>query len=352
MMAKSDIQPRVVFVLLGLLNVLDGMLVSLPTVTQTSSSMQNSFWNRDAFPQLPPLRPHSNITIAEFTGPGVVTNLHYMQAYDGGSDRYYMNKNIMIQITYDGDPKPAVFVPVGDFFLDTFDGTSHFEGSLFANRALFSCFCEIPMPFRKSIKIEIINPTAYGGTGYGYVMVENLSSWSPNLGYFHAQYHLTPTIIPFQKAWILEQVLGSGHYIGFHMSFDSNLTNIFDPSFGGICDGNDEFFVDNDTVIIGNSSNPALISYLGTEDFIGFSWCWTEINLNERAGCTWRYHDNTKKIFQLSTYKYMDDNPIRFKKNLSAWINWDYDHNNMPQSCVQTGCLINFAITSFYYLQH
>ena len=134
------------------------------------TTVANSLWGNDAFPGAPPVPAGGALTIAYFnaTGGGVVTEIHLV--LEGSLAT--IQRHVALSITYDGLPHPSVFVPVGDFFGDQENGqSSHFENAYFARRPTNSWFCWIPMPYKTSIKIELVNKGPAPVAGYNYVYV-------------------------------------------------------------------------------------------------------------------------------------------------------------------------------------
>src|SRR5699024_9431644 len=68
-----------------------------------------------------------------------------------------MLRSLRIEMYWDGASKPAVSVPLGDFFGVGLGQTTSFENDFFSNPEGRSFNCFIPMPFHKSAKITITN---------------------------------------------------------------------------------------------------------------------------------------------------------------------------------------------------
>jgi hypothetical protein len=133
------------------------------------TTVANSLWSNDAFPGSPRLALNSSLTIAYFnaSGGGRVTHIHLVLE---GPARGELQRHVAISITYDDEPFPSVFVPIGDFFLDQSDSrNNNFESSLFAKRPTNSWHCKAPMPYLKSIKIEMVNQASKTVGGYSFV---------------------------------------------------------------------------------------------------------------------------------------------------------------------------------------
>ena len=136
---------------------LDQLTTLQPGVRTTVS---NSLWGNDAFPGTPLLLPGKDLTIGFWnaSGGGMITEIHLVLA---GPDRGDLQRHVALKITYDGLPYPSVFVPVGDFFMDQVDSASNnYENKYFAKRPTNSWHCFAPMPYEKSIKIELVSKSS------------------------------------------------------------------------------------------------------------------------------------------------------------------------------------------------
>ena len=66
-------------------------------------------------------------------------------------------RSLRLQMFWDGETKPAVDVPMGDFFGFNLGKPVAFQSAVFSSGEGRSFNCYIPMPFRKSAKILLIN---------------------------------------------------------------------------------------------------------------------------------------------------------------------------------------------------
>ena len=127
-----------------------------------------------------PAAVNGSLTIANFnsTGGGVVTEIHLVLE----GQLSVIQRHVALSITYDGLPHPSVFVPVGDFFGDQEDGlNAPFENAYFARRPTNSWFCYIPMPYKESIKIELVNRSPKPVKGYNYIYHDS-KPWTAGTG--------------------------------------------------------------------------------------------------------------------------------------------------------------------------
>ena len=67
---------------------------------------------------------------------------------------------MVMRMYWDGEEKPAVEVPFGDFFCQPWGVPTKFQNAWFDNSEGRSFICRIPMPFRKGFKITITNESS------------------------------------------------------------------------------------------------------------------------------------------------------------------------------------------------
>jgi len=346
------------------------------------TKVQNSMWYHDAFPRMPSLLPGKSITIGHFKSPdgkgGRITEMHIvlwvvqeglreqlhkeellredllLALYDSRED---MHRKVALAITYDDLPYPSVFVPVGDFFIEhevgnysqngTKSGTitsSQYDNMVVANRKTFSWWLHAPLPYRKSVKIELFSAMNDIVEGSNMVTHEN-SPFEEDDGYFHAHFSANPMHkFPWQPVPVV-QAMGPGQLIGLSFVFRSTDPGKFgwpyNPSVTHFCEGNWEFYLDNgtqrlygndsstDVARAGYQSSDHVVVWTGTEDLFGYSFGWTQNTAGWLAGTTMHYTDSEQIV--LAAYHMFDGAPIRFEKSLVAQVNWGYDiGHNVP----------------------
>jgi len=161
--------------------------------------MQNSLWNHDYYPELPDLNPQGTIDIGRFNGPGIIRTIHLTLNIEGNNRNELLRENFLM-INYDHKPYPSVYIPVGDFFCDSFSGKSiPFASLAMAKRPTNSLFCYLPMPFKHSALVKLVNRTDKKVTGYGYVTAEKVPKWEADNAYFHAKWINTTVKLPAER---------------------------------------------------------------------------------------------------------------------------------------------------------
>src|SRR5689334_21487280 len=103
-----------------------------------------------------PVEAGETQVLLDVQGQGVINRM-WITIMDRSPE---MLRSLKLEMFWDGESKPAVSVPFGDFFSVGLGRTAAFDNSFFANpegRA-FSCF--IPMPFKKGAKIQVTNESS------------------------------------------------------------------------------------------------------------------------------------------------------------------------------------------------
>ncbi len=271
---------------------------------ERTSGFAHAGWPFDADPSLPYLSAGSRMTVADLQGPAVITMFHITQLRYSATmptdpegiaatrkaavERAALNRqamaegqepaplmiapqlvddeikarSIILEIYYDGVDTPAVRVPLADFFADGCNGKAVNFHTPFVEKAPDSYNCFIPMPFRKSARVVLVNDSGLDLAVYAYLEYEDLAQWDSSLGYFHASWE--------RRAWQLDEasnqtlfrVDGQGHLLGRHVSIVTDEPAF--QNFAYVMEGNNEIYIDG-------VKHPRF-NYLGTEDAFGFSW--------------------------------------------------------------------------------
>jgi hypothetical protein len=172
-----------------------------------------------------------------------------------------MLRAMRLDMYWDGEKKPAVSVPVSDFFGIGLGRTASFQSVFFSNPEGRSFNCYIPMPFRKSARIVITNESNKAQTLFYDVNFIRVPAHPPAMLYFHAYWNRNTGTKLGEDFEILPAVSGKGRFLG------CNLGIITDPVYGRSWWGEGEvkLFID------GDSKLPTLVG-TGTEDYIGTAW--------------------------------------------------------------------------------
>jgi hypothetical protein len=213
--------------------------------------------NYDNF-TVPPGETH---VLMDEKGPGVIT--HIWMTFLGPQPQGWAKKGaanhqeMLLRMYWDGDERPAVEAPVGDFFANAFGKRSEVNSLpvIVEDADSYNCFWS--MPFRKSARIEIVNQSEKQISllyyNIDWIKKNKLPKDTP---YFHAQYRQE---YPAKqgKDYVILDTRGKGHYVGTVLSVRARS-----PSWFG--EGDEKIYIDGE--------KKASIWGTGTEDYFLSAW--------------------------------------------------------------------------------
>lgn len=318
----------------------------------------NGGWAYDAYPDLETLDAGKAITIADITGPAVITHIHTTQhiipksggpfhladdTLDENARKALAARGIILEIYYNGDPVPAVRVPLGDFFADGCGGRAQHFSTPFVEKAPESYNCFIPMPFEDSTRVILRNETPVNLGNYSFVEFERLPAWETTLGYFHAAWKRFAFQLHGKTDQPFLHIDGTGHLIGRAWSVCTD-----EPLFDGftfVMEGNNEVRIDD-------AETPA-VDYLGTEDSFGFSWGFQRPFVGVYNGINYVRNETP---CMLIIFRFHAHNAIRFNKNLDWRIDWSHEfpdnhdfHQRLEQVHQRGHGWVDYATTFYWY---
>lgn len=247
------------------------------------------------------LKSMESKTLLEVEGPGIVQRMWFTMR-DRSPE---MMRSIRLRIYWDGESKPAVDVPFGDFFGYGLSEVVKYESALFSNPEGRSFNCMIPMPFRKSAKVVITNESAKDIPeiffDIDFVRLETLEE---DALYFHAFWTRQKSSELGVDFEFLPEIEGSGRFLGVNMGV--NADHAYGNTWWG--EGEVKMYIDNDEEF-------PTINGTGTEDYIGTAWGLGQYT-NLYQGCTVA-NDSTK---QYAFYRFHIPDIIGFHQNFRASI--------------------------------
>ena len=216
-----------------------------------------------------------------------------------------MLRSLKIEMFWDNETKPAVSVPLGDFFGVGLGKTATFQNALFANAEGRSFNCFIPMPFRKAAKIVVTNESAKR-LDYIFFDVDYslMDKWNEDNLYFHAFWHRDTATQLSKDFEILPKINGKGRFLGSNIGVSADLR--YKKAWFG--EGEVKIYLD------GDKEYPTLVG-TGTEDYIGTAWGQRKF-INSYSGCT--IADDSLK--EWAFYRYHIPDPVFFKEDIRATI--------------------------------
>ena len=205
--------------------------------------------------------PGKTHVLLDANGPGVIT--HIWLTFLGPEPQEWAEKGaanhqeMLLRIYYDGNPRPAVESPVGDFFAACFGKRSAINSLPVVNDDGDSYNCFWKMPFRKSIKIEIVNQSKKQIRllyyNIDWIKKDKISEDTP---YFYAQYRQEYPAEP-GKDYLILDTKGKGQFVGTVLAVRSRS-----PEWFG--EGDEKIYIDGEKI--------ASIQGTGTEDYFLSAW--------------------------------------------------------------------------------
>jgi len=171
-------------------------------------------------------------------------------------------RSLLLRMYWDGSARPAVSVPLGDFFGHILGRMAPFENELFSSPEGRSFNCFVPMPFSTGAKITLSNDSNED-VPYLFCDIDfELQPWPHEKGtlYFHAYWHRERYTTLGRDFEILPTIHGRGRYLGAHVGI------ITHPDYTGWWgEGEVKIYLD------GDQDYPTL-NNSGTEDYVGTAW--------------------------------------------------------------------------------
>lgn len=260
--------------------------------------------------------PGATHVLLDAAGPGIITHLWITflgpepQAWaKAGSANH---QEMLLRMYWDGEPRPAVEAPVGDFFANAFGKRSEVISSpvLVEDADSYNCFWR--MPFRKSARIEIVNESEKTLNllyyNVDWIKKDSLPLDTP---YFYAQYRQEYPARPGMDYVVLD-TRGKGHYVGTVLSVRTRS-----PSWFG--EGDEKIRIDGET-------EPSIWG-TGTEDYFLSAW---GLKRTSTPYCGVPYFDQWGIVGgHTSAYRWHIQDPIVFNEGIQVafehfgWISPD-----------------------------
>lgn len=226
-----------------------------PTAPPKSDLEEKS--NRDNFR----VAPGATHVLMDVQGPGLVTHMWITflgpEPHPWAKDGSANHQELLLRIFYDGNERPGVEAPFGDFFAGCFGKRSIVVSIPVVVEGGDSYNCFWHMPFHKSCRIEIVNesekPLNLLYYNIDWIKKDSLPENTP---YFYAQYNQSYPLKTGEPYTILD-TKGKGHYVGTVFSVRTRS-----PYWFG--EGDEMISIDDDTT-------PSVWG-TGTEDYFLCAW--------------------------------------------------------------------------------
>ncbi|MBN2216046.1 MAG: DUF2961 domain-containing protein [Pirellulales bacterium] len=251
--------------------------------------------------------PGATHVLMEADGPGVITHMWFtflgpephMWAEKGAAN----HQEMLLRIYYDGNPRPGVEAPLGDFFANCFGKRREVISLPVCVEDADSYNCFWRMPFRKSIRIEVTNESEKQIRllyyNIDWIKKDHISEDTP---YFYAQYKQEYPVEQ-DKDYVVLETEGKGQYVGTVLAVRTRS-----PAWFG--EGDEKIYIDGE-------QKPSIWG-TGTEDYFlsafGLKECSTPF-----FGVP--YFDQWGIVGgHTSTYRWHISDPIVFNKSIKFTI--------------------------------
>lgn len=246
------------------------------------------------------LRPGESSVMLNVTGAGVIQRIWLTV----NQRSPFLLRALKIEMYWDNSPKPAVSVPLGDFFGTGLARRTPFQSALFTDPEGRSFVSYIPMPYRTAAKIVIINESSDDVVLFYDVNFQKVKQHPEDVLYFHAYWSRNAKPALGEDFAIMPKVSGKGRYLGMNMGLITD--SLYEKSWWG--EGEVKIYLD------GDSELPTL-NGTGTEDYIGTAWGQGTF-AHQYQGCLVADEPNR----QWSFYRYHIPDPVYFTKDCRVTI--------------------------------
>ena len=202
----------------------------------------------------------AKITAAELKGKRAITAIKVKLDAGKLGDVSKRLREVMLQISWDGEKRPSVWVPLGDFFGTAPGINKHLSLPLGVSES-GECYSYWYMPFSKGALIELVNDGKADFPLEFTITHAPLSRPVSELGRFHAKWHrdvFLNTEPGREIDWPMLKTEGRGRFCGVMLS-------VWNPQGGWWGEGDEKFFVDGEKF-------PSTFG-TGSEDYFGYAWC-------------------------------------------------------------------------------
>ena len=239
-------------------------------------------------------------TIVDYKGIGIIQRMWYTISERSPE----VLRSVRLKIFWDGEEKPAVDVPFGDFFGIGLGQKRSFESVFFSDPEGKSFNCFIPMPFRKQVKILFVNESKLNVNLFYDVDILETPPHNDDVLYFHAYWNRKITNELGKDFEILPAVKGKGRFLGTNIGVITD--SLYKSTWWG--EGEVKMFIDDDTKF-------PTINGTGTEDYVGAAWGLGTFN-HQFQGCL--IADNKAGYFAF--YRYHVPDEIYFNSSLRVTL--------------------------------
>ena len=272
------------------------------------SSFDRTGGNRDYWS----IKPAETLEIFNDKGAGVITHIWFTISARSGNHL----KELVLRAYWDGNAKPSVETPIGDFFGLNLNSYFNYESEYLACSPGKSLNCYFAMPYRTGARMTVTNEgTQDVGAFYSNIDYQSVASLPADALYFHAQYRqsspciavtATPKInLDGKLNHVYCEARGRGHLMGITL---------------GVLQNADGWWGEGDEMIFVDDESKPIITGTGSEDYLLGSW-----NFGGREGAVPFGHHmygapmivNPERTGgRYCCYRWHGDNPVTYTRYL------------------------------------
>lgn len=243
------------------------------------------------------LKSGETTTIMDNEGPGVIRHMWFTF-----SDKFY--RHVIIRIYWDGDDKPSVEAPLGDFLCNSWNCRQNILAIPINVNPSGGMNIYFPMPFRKNAKITVENDSPNDLGGFFYTINYTLEDVPADALSFHAQWRRSNPLTYGTEYVMAEGIKGRGQYVGTFMSWQQNNA-------GWWGEGEIKMYLD------GDKKYPTICG-TGTEDYFGGAWCFGDDFTAPYLGFLQVRGKSGDVGARMTLYRFHVLDPVYFKSDLKV----------------------------------
>ncbi|MBZ5726814.1 MAG: DUF2961 domain-containing protein [Acidobacteriia bacterium] len=261
--------------------------------------------------------------VFEADGPGVMSHIWFTIAARGGDHL----KELVLRGYWDGNARPSVETPIGDFFGLNLNSYHIYQSEYLACSPGKSLNCYFAMPYHKSARFTVTNEGRQEvGAFYSNIDYITVPKLPDDALYFHAHYRQSAPCVPAagdsarlnpdgRQNYVYVETRGRGHLMGVTLGVLQNAD-------GWWGEGDEMIFVDDE-------AKPAMTG-TGSEDYFLGSW-----DFGGRDGAEPFAHAmygaplivNAERTGgRYCCYRWHGDNPVTFERYLKHTM--EHGHAN------------------------
>ncbi len=279
-----------------------------------------------------PVPAKGRVELCKVDGEGLITGLWLTHMPESDERNNYLGRAVVLNIYWDGSDTPAVSAPIADFFCQPLQ-LQAIENEFFSSSNSICVFnSSIPMPFRKSARIELVNDTDTD-LQYFYRLDVEFRALKKSALYLHAYWRRHSDVKSQQTMTVLPKVSGQGRYLGTHWAVHQPNPQKDWP-----------WYLRSAQIFIDEGTAPA-VEVPTMDDYVNSGW-WERETRREPyahrfAGRPVVEGDGTDRL-SVAFYRYHVRDPIWFQRQISFSVS--------EQKFRTTKTPSDWSSTSFFYL--